>query len=401
LSFFKFVLFLFVYRCRSSSGCFFADNPLFFSIFEQEKVLKVIRFTSLIFHDSMSEFSFTPEPLPEIPDWQSGLAACLEAISRYRSFCLASHVNSDGDSLGSQLGLAHLLTTLGKSACLINPSPVPENLRGIPGWERIEVFDAKRHERAFANAEAIIVLDGNSPLRMRGMEAAILRSAAFKMVIDHHLAPIKFADVYAIDIDASSTAEMIYRLVGLFERRDNANYCAPDLARALYTGIMTDTGNFRFPRTNAEVHRIVARLIESGVDPSAVYDGVYSQNSLSRARLLGRALSSMEIHCAGAFCAMTITRQMMQESGLAVEHTDGFVEQTLTVRGVSVGAIFVELDDHIKISLRSKGVFPVNDIAAHFGGGGHLNAAGCRAVNIGLEEARAAVLRLVGEKIAS
>ena len=346
----------------------------------------------------MQTLTFTP--LASIPAFDAGLAECLDIITRNQSFCIVTHVNSDGDSLGSQLGLTHLLRQLGKTVHLVNPSHVPENLRFIPGSEEIRVFEAERDTALLASVDVLFVLDGNSPSRMRGMEEAIMRSPAVKAVIDHHQEPVEFANTYAIDTNACSTAELIYRFLVLFEKRDGKTYCTKPLAEALYTGIMTDTGNFRFPRTTPDVHRIIARLIEVGVDPYYIFDSVFNQNPMNRARLLGKTLATMQTYHDGKLCMMLVSHAMMLETGTNVDHIEGFVEQTLGLQGVQMGAIVVELPNEIKMSLRSKGVIPVNKIAQHFGGGGHINAAGCRTTSMSFTEAQETIVRLAREYVA-
>lgn len=297
-----------------------------------------------------------------------------------------------------------LLRQLGKTVYNINPSHVPENLRFLPHSDQIRVFEASdnqgeasRDAARMAEVEVIFVLDGNSPTRMRGMEEAIMRSPAIKAVIDHHQEPVQFAAAYAIDTDACSTAELVYRLLVRLETRDAKEYLTKPLATALYTGIMTDTGNFRFPRTTADVHRIIARCLEVGVEPYFVYDSVFNQNPINRSRLLGQTLSQLQTFHDGKFCLMLVSQEMMRQTVTTVDHIEGFVEQTLGLQGVQMGAIIVELADEIKISLRSKGSLPVNTIAGFFGGGGHINAAGCRTSTMSFEEVQKTIIRLAGE----
>ncbi len=307
-------------------------------------------------------------------DCSEALRQCASILRGAQTIVLTSHVNSDGDSLGSSLGLYHLLTQLGKTVHIVNPSAVPKSFRFLQGSEKIQVFDDSQHTALLASADVLVVLDANAPSRMRGMEAAIVGSPARKLVIDHHQEPQPFAEMYAVDTEACSTAELISRLVVLVGEEQ---FTRP-LAECLYTGIMTDTGNFRFPRTTADVHRTIARLIEAGADPTYIYENVFNQNPLNRSILLGKALSDLRLYHDGKLCVMTVARAMMQETGANEDQIEGFVELTLGLEGVQMGALVVELADMVKISLRSKGEIPVNQIAKHFGGGGHINAAGCR-----------------------
>jgi phosphoesterase RecJ-like protein len=347
---------------------------------------------------TMQTYSFPP--LKALPAFPSGLDACIDIIARHTSFCITTHVNSDGDSLGSQLGLTLLLRQLGKTVQNVNPSHVPENLRFLPCSDEVLVFDAERDTSVLAEADVILVLDGNSPSRMRGMEEAIMRSPAVKAVIDHHQEPVEFARAYAIDTEACSTAELIYRLLTRLEERDGKTYLTKPLAEALYTGIMTDTGNFRFPRTTSDVHRIIARCIDVGVEPYYIFDSVFNQNPMNRSRLLGLTLANLQTYHNGKLCMMLVSEAMMRETETNVDHLEGFVEQTLGLRGVQMGAIVAEMPDEIKISLRSKGSLPVNKIAGFFGGGGHINAAGCRTKTMSFREVQETIVRLSAEYLA-
>jgi phosphoesterase RecJ-like protein len=340
----------------------------------------------------MASFSFTP--LSEIPRFDEGLQAIQRLIDSANTFCIVTHINSDGDSLGSQLALMHLLRQMGKTVYCVNPSHVPENFRYLSGSEEIRIFEAARDTALLASVDVLMVLDGNSPARMRGMEEAIMRSPAKKAVIDHHQEPVAFADVYAIDTDACSTAELIYCLAMLCGNLKSADYVTKLLAEALYTGIMTDTGNFRFPRTDSDVHRIVAHLLDAGVDPYYIFDSVFNQNPMNRARLLGATLAQMETYHDGKLCMMLVTQAMMLATGTNVDHIEGFVEQTLGLKGVQMGALVVELPNEVKISLRSKGTIPVNKMAAHFGGGGHVNAAGCRTSTMSASEVQRTIVEI-------
>jgi len=322
----------------------------------------------------------------------ASLAACVAVLRSAQNVVLMSHLNGDGDSIGSTLGVYHLLTQLGKTVTMLHPTPVPENFRFLQGSEHIQTFDAAQpvHTQAFAQADVLVVLDANAPSRMRGMEEAIINSPAQKLVIDHHQHPQPFADVYAVDTEACSTCEIVARLVQIV----GDEYFSKPLAEAVYTGIMTDTGNFRFPRTDAEVHRIIARLLESGADPTFIAEQVLNQNPFQRSLLLGKALSGLQRFLDGALCLMTISQAMMQETNTTEEHIEGFVEQTLSIQGVQMGVLVVELPKQVKISLRSKGSIAVNGIAAHFGGGGHLNAAGCRTDQYSFAEVPTVIVEL-------
>lgn len=330
--------------------------------------------------------------LQYLPTFDEGLNEVITILDNAQTVCITTHINSDGDSLGSQLGLKLLLEQCGKTVFCVNPSHVPANLAFLQDADSIRVFDGERDTKLLASVDVLLVLDGNSPSRMRGMEDAIMLSPAKKAVIDHHQEPVQFADAYAIDTDACSTAELIYRLVVILENRRSDTLVTKPIAEALYTGIMTDTGNFRFPRTDSDVHRIIARLIDAGVEPYRVFDNVFNQNPMNRARLLGATLATMQTFHSGKLCMMVVTHDMMRSTETNVDHIEGFVEQTLGIQGVQMGALVVELEDQIKMSLRSKGDIPVNKMAGHFGGGGHINAAGCRTTTMSLKEVQQTII---------
>jgi phosphoesterase RecJ-like protein len=343
-----------------------------------------------------------PSILRTAEERDAALQICLDKLLSAQHLVITSHLNSDGDSIGSSLGLYHLVHRLAEhqnrtvSVRIIHPSSVPANFRFLEGSTAIEVFDNHHHNKALLQADVICVLDANAANRMKPMEELLHSSSAHTLVIDHHQDPKPFADVYAVDVESSSTCELIARLTMLAEERLNAGLCSKELAEAVYTGIMTDTGNFRFPRTDSELHRIIARLIEHGADPTYIYEQVMNQNSLVRSWLLGRALQDMRLYLDEKLCIMRVRSSDFQATGATEDEIEGFVEQTLSIRGVQMGALIVELPTSsptvstkghtIKISLRSKGTVAVSQIAALFGGGGHLNAAGCRTTAYTLEE---------------
>jgi len=195
------------------------------------------------------------------------------------------------------------------------------------------------------------------------------------VLIDHHIEPQDFCNVCILDFDASSTGEIIWRILKKLDIKIDSN-----IASALYTAIMTDTGSFRFERTNSEIHRIVAELIDCGANPTEIYEKVYNQNSLNIVKLLGLALASLELFYDGKLSVMTITDEMFRNTQTNDDDIEGFVEKTLMIKGVLAGILITEVarKKEIRISIRSKGDINVRELAYRFGGGGHLNASGVR-----------------------
>jgi phosphoesterase RecJ-like protein len=305
-----------------------------------------------------------------------------DVIRRHGRFVLTTHVNPDGDGLGSELALLAGLKRMGKGASIINHSPTPEHYLWLDPAGAVERYVPEIHDAVIATADAILVLDTNQPDRLRSMEGPVRSSAATRAVIDHHLDPHPFADAYFIDPEATSTGEMIFRLLESF---DGAAIDA-GVAVPLYTAIMTDTGSFRYPRTGAGTHRIVSRLIELGADPPAIFSRVYETWTPGRMRLLGEALDTLSLSGGGAVASMLTTREMFTRTGTTEIETDTFSTYPMNIRNVRIGILFTELKDGVKISFRSKGTIPVNLLAKEFGGNGHLNASGARLHDVALGE---------------
>lgn len=295
-------------------------------------------------------------------------------IEPHQRFVLTTHLNPDGDALGSQLALAALLRARGKDIRIINCDPTPPNYLFLDPHKFIEVFNPLQHQEVLLNAGMIFLVDTNDPRRLRSMEQVVRESSALKCIIDHHPEPVEVGPSSIIDLDAAATGEIIYRLI---HKIDPAVLTA-EISTALYTAIMTDTGSFRFPKTDPEIHRITADLIQHGVDPAVIYTSVYEEGTIDRLRLLGEMLAGLAITPDGKIAYATITQAMFEKTGTSELDTDGFINYTLGIGGVCIGLLFVEQPDELKISFRSKGDIPINELAKEFGGNGHQNAAGAR-----------------------
>jgi len=309
-------------------------------------------------------------------------SAFRDVVDKNRKFVLTTHVSPDGDGIGSELALASFLKQRGKDANVINHSPTPPNYAFLDPGGLIEAFDRKKHSPLLSEADVIIVLDTNHPDRLVSMKDAFVQSKAYKICIDHHLDPADFADLYLIDEPSTATGEIVYRLLMSI----HSDAITKEVATYLYTAIMTDTGSFRYPKTDSEVHRIIAHLIEQGADPVSIYENVYDRSSLGRLRLLGRALANLQVVHGGRVAYLIITQQMMSESGANESDTDLFVTYAMSVEGVKIGMMFTELNGGVKINFRSKGDIPINNLAKEFGGNGHKNAAGARLADARLSE---------------
>ncbi|MDH5603777.1 MAG: bifunctional oligoribonuclease/PAP phosphatase NrnA [Cyclobacteriaceae bacterium] len=320
-----------------------------------------------------------------------------ELLDKPKKVVVTTHINPDADALGSSLALTAYLKKKGHEVQVITPSDYPGFLHWMTGQEdtiSYSAYTARRANTFIVEADIIFCLDFSSLERINELGAIISRSTAKKILIDHHLQPEKFADVTIWDINAASTAELVYEFIvnqGDKKRIDS------DIANNLYAGIMTDTGNFRHPSTTRKVFQICAELVELGADTAMVSRNIYDNNSIDRIRLLGFTLNERlrflpEYHTAYIF----LKQQDLIDFNARTGDTEGFVNYALSLKGVKFAALFSDKGDIVKISFRSVGDFSVNDFAReHFEGGGHKNAAGGRS-HLSLEETIVKFEKLLG-----
>ena len=291
---------------------------------------------------------------------------------------ITTHFKPDADALGSSLGMANYLIKKGHQVQVVTPSDYPEFLHWMKGNDRVMVYTDDRKEEIlhiFNAADLIITLDFSALSRINDMGKMVKESPAYKVNIDHHLEPEDFADFRLWSPRAAATCELCYELIVALGDRHEID---TDIAECLYAGIMTDTGNFRHANTTKNVHEVVAQLIQLGADNAKVGRQVYDGNSLNRLRFIGYILSEKlvvlpEYHTA----YFDITAKELARFNSQTGDTEGLVNYALSLKGVIFAALFTERKEEIKISFRSVGNFPANEIAAKFfNGGGHKNAAG-------------------------
>ena len=290
---------------------------------------------------------------------------------------IVTHHNPDGDAIGSSLGLKHYLKTKGIDAIVITPNDFPKFLKWMPEAKKILIADYKRKMagEAIYNADVIFCLDFNSPTRIGILGDWVTKSKAKKVLIDHHQMPEQFDYVYS-DTAVPATCQMVYHFI---QANNDEKLVNLDIAQCLYTGIMTDTGGFRFRSTSATTHRIVADLIEKGADPAVITSNTWDTNTISRLHLLSLVLSRIELTKEGKVAILWLKRSELKEYGFEKGDTEGFVNYGLSVLGTKMAVFFMEdlYEDFIKISFRSKDSVDTNQFARkHFDGGGHINASG-------------------------
>lgn len=295
-----------------------------------------------------------------------------------KKIAIIPHKNPDGDAIGSTLGLLQYLLQLHHDTKIIAPNDFPDFLKWLPKVDTIAIHETETDTtEAFINsADIIFTLDFNAFHRTGNMETVLAKSKGLKIMIDHHQQPDNYAKYMFSDVSMSSTCEMVYHFLDKLEALDNLN---AEIATCLYVGIMTDTGSFRFRSTTSTTHRIIANLIDKGADNTLIHNNVYDTNSYNRLQLLGCALSNLKVLPEHKAAYITLSQKELRDLDYKKGDTEGFVNYALSIDKTVLAAIFIEDKKQgiIKISLRSKGSFSVNELSrAHFQGGGHTNAAG-------------------------
>lgn len=288
----------------------------------------------------------------------------LTALRGGREFLIATHINPDGDALGSALALAEVLEAMGKTAVIYNRDRVPDNYRFLPGHEKI----SHDIEGIINSRQVLVLLDCNSP------ERAALEKYHFgrSVVIDHHQTESEFGDIRFINSEAAATGLLIFFIAKALQAD-----ITKEIATNLYASISVDTGTFRYSNTTAEVLRASAELIECGADPKMISEYLYEKWGRSRFDLLVSTLNTMEIKKGVAI--VYITGEMFRQTGTGADETENFANFGRMINTVRVSAVFRQTGSGTwKASLRSKGDVNVARVAESFGGGGHMNAAGFR-----------------------
>jgi len=312
-----------------------------------------------------------------------------EQIGRHRRFLITAHERLDGDAVGSELALFHMLQNLGKEVVVYNQDRTPGNFLFLPGSDLIvhELSPADPFEVAF-------VLDCGELDRV-GKAAPRIAKIPNLINIDHHVSNGAFCEIRLADPAASSTGELIFGLA-----RDLGRPVTPEMAMCLYTAIVTDTGGFRYGNTRREALLAAADLVAAGADPQWISENVYESEPLARIRLLTAVLQTLRFDEGGRVASLTVTQKALADAGALPEDTENMVDIPRSIRGVDISILFMELPDgRFKLSLRSKGKVNVERVARVFGGGGHVNAAGCRTEG-DLSTIRRRVIRAIRESAA-
>ena len=299
-------------------------------------------------------------------------------LSTPKKIAIIPHRGPDGDAMGSTLALYHFLLKNNHDAVVISPNEFPDFLAWMPGSETVKIFEKDKQNctKILDEAELIFTLDFNALHRTGEMEQVLAKLTAPFIMIDHHQKPDDYAAVTYSDTAFGSTCEMIYNFISFLGKKDQIDKV---IGTCIYTGILTDSGSFRFPKTTGNTHRIVAELIDLGVENTEIPTLLFDNSGFERLQLLGRALQNMKVIADHKTAYTTLTQEELNSFNYVKGDTEGIVNYGLQIKGIHFAAIFIENKEEkiIKISFRSQGDFDVNQFARdYFHGGGHRNAAG-------------------------
>ncbi|MFV8336626.1 DHH family phosphoesterase [Flavobacterium sp. RSP29] len=304
-----------------------------------------------------------------------------------KKIAIIPHRGPDGDAMGSTLGLYHFLLKNNHHPVVVSPNEFPDFLAWMPGSETVKVYEKDKENctKILEEAELIFTLDFNALHRTGEMEHALAKLKAPFIMIDHHQKPDDYATFTYSDTSFGSTCEMIYNFILFLGKKQDID---KTIGTCIYTGILTDSGSFRFPKTTGTTHRIIAELIDLGVENTEIPTLLFDNSSFGRLQLLGRALQNMKVLSEHKTAYTTLTQDELNAFDYVKGDTEGIVNYGLSIKGIVFTAIFIENKEEkiIKISFRSQGDFDVNQFARdHFNGGGHRNAAGGKS-EVSMEE---------------
>jgi phosphoesterase RecJ-like protein len=294
-----------------------------------------------------------------------------------RKIFITTHSKPDGDALGSSLAMFHYLLKKGHEPVIVSPSDYGAYLHWMPGQENILCLPESKEKalKALEEAELIFCLDFNNYQRTEHLSDALRKAKAPTVLIDHHLNPEGFETYSLWNPDACATAELIYSFLDIMGDLDLLD---KKIATCIYTGLVTDSGSFRYPNVTANVHRIVAKLLDAGLEHAHVHTMIFDTFTEKRLRFFGLCIKDKLVILPEYRAAyISVTREEIRAYEIITGDTEGLVNYPLMISEVVFAALIIDREHIIKLSLRSKGEFPANEFAGkYFEGGGHLNASG-------------------------
>jgi phosphoesterase RecJ-like protein len=310
----------------------------------------------------------------------------ITAINEGESFVITAHVRLDGDALGSELAFYLMLQNMGKKAVIYNQDETPQQYRFLPGAHNIvhELGDIGQYDVG-------VVLDCSSLERV-GEKAARIEKIQTLINVDHHISNGGFCRLSMLDGQASSTGELLYRLM-----REMRCKMTKEICTNLYAAIITDTGGFRYSSTHRDTLLAAGDLVENGASPQWISENIYESDSPARLKLLAKVLETMSLDLENKVGSLFVTQEDLRQTGASLDHSEGFIDIPRTVKGINISVLYSQLESkHFKVSLRSKGRINVEKVARKFGGGGHINAAACR-IKGDIEEVKALIAQGIKE----
>lgn len=308
-----------------------------------------------------------------------------KAIEEAKTIHLASHVQPDGDNIGSLLGLGLALEKIGKKVYFLKTDYVPKDFLFLPGSEKIMDYDGE-------DIDLFISLDSSDEERL-GDNGELLAKAKRTINIDHHVSNTLYSDINIVDSKAAATCEIVFKLIKALDIEFDKS-----IATCLYTGISTDTGSFMYDNTDEETHLIAAELLRIGIDKEEININIWQNKSLLKTKLFIKTLDTLETYFDDKLAIVAITRDNLRSIGASMEDSEGIVSFVRDIDTVEVAVVLKEFeDDEIKVSMRSKRYVDVAELCAIFGGGGHKKAAGCT-IKAGIDEVKADLLEEI-EKV--
>lgn len=316
----------------------------------------------------------------------------IDYINGSNYFLVTSHVSPDGDNIGSTLGMYYYLKQIGKEVFYVIDDSAPLNLRFL--LENVKMLKSSEFN---IDKYTIIALDCGDRSRIC-VDEKIKDSAEKIICIDHHASNDFYGDINYIDIEASSTSELVYNLLVRYNEKYNTNVIDEKIATALYTGLVTDTGNFSYSSTHPSSFEMAKQLLTLGAKRDIIIQNIFQSNPYNYYKLLGEALNTLDIFN-GNIASITLTKEMLKRNCISFNDVDGITSYTRDIQGIEVGILFKEKkENEVKVSLRSKNYVDVSEIAKIFGGGGHIRAAGCT-INDSVENAKKRVMEAVSKII--
>ncbi|MBC8590512.1 bifunctional oligoribonuclease/PAP phosphatase NrnA [Lachnospiraceae bacterium NSJ-29] len=312
----------------------------------------------------------------------------IKLILQYNNIFIASHINPDGDNIGSMLAISLALRKINKNVSVLKSDVLPEDFMFLPGSH-----DIQEYKEELGPIDIFIVVDCSDEDRL-GNNKALLSNAKKVINIDHHISNTMFGDLNIVDPKSAATGELIYKLI-----KKMGISLDIDIGSNLYTAISTDTGKFSYESVTSRTHRIIAELIDIGVDFNTINLNLYENMSIEKTKLFIQSLSTLKFYEGNSIVTLKITKEMLKHAGAKMEDAEGIISFIRKIESVEVACVLKEIEmNNIKISLRSKRDVDVALIAQSFDGGGHIRAAGC-SINSNIEEAEKEIVGKIREVV--